>query len=193
MKKIAITCLAVAIVAQFIASIALAADTKTYQVRAVIPAQNTLSVAISKVIGTTFTAATSVDFGSLVLDTTNNIFKTSDDSYYSVDVGINSNAANWTVTHAISNFANGTVNLNNNVNVTFMNQTSSTSGTQLAKLSYTGSNGKVINKADITTGGWLRIYYGLGTGSGDATGVLPIPATQTSGTYVGTVTLTLAP
>jgi hypothetical protein len=192
MKKM-LTLVTTIVIAILIASVSFAGDVKTVNVSATIPTQNTLSVAISKVIGTTFTTASAVNFGNLVLDTTNNLFKTSDNSYYVVDVGINSNASSWTVTHTISAIANGAVNLNNNVNVVFTNQQNSTTGVQLAKLSYASSAGKVINKTDITTGGWLRLTYGLATGSGDATGVVIIPATQAAGTYAGVVTLTLAP
>ncbi len=191
MKKFLVTL--VTIIALVIATVAFAADTKTVQVRATIPSQSSLNVTVSKVVGTVMTAATEVDFGTLTLDPTFNIYRTSDNSYYCVDVGINSNATNWTVTHAVTSMANGTANLNNNINVTFMNQQTSTTGVQLAKLSYNASNSRVTNRADITTGGWLRIYYGLATGSGDATGVAVIPATALAGAYAGTVTLTLAP
>jgi len=191
MKKILVVFLAVMVLA--VASVALAADTKTVQVKANIPSTSSLNVTISKVVGTVLTSATAVDFGNLILDPTYNIYKTSDGSYYAVDCGINSNASSWTVTHTITTMANGSNNLDNKINVTFMNQQTSTTAVQLAKLSYTASNGKVINKTDITTGGWLRIYYGLATGSGDATGVVVIPATQASGAYAGVVTLTLAP
>lgn len=193
MKKFFVMIVSALLLILFVISVAFAGDVKTVQIKATIPTQNTLNVTISKVVGTTLTAAAAVDFGNLVLDPTYNIFKTSDSSYYAVDVGINSNASAWTITHGIASMANGTANLNNNVNVTFMNQQNSTTGIQLAKLSYSASNNKVINKADISTGGWLRIYYGLATGSGDATGVAVIPATQTGGTYTGTITLTLAP
>lgn len=189
MKKILVAMLAVLVMA----SAALAADTKTVNLSATIPSQSSLNITISKVVGTVFSTATSVAFGSLVLDPTYNIFKTSDGSYYAVDCGINSNATAWTVTHAITSMTNGTANLNNMINVTFMNQQTASAATQLSKVSYSASNGVVINKSQITTGGWLRIYYGLATGSGDATGVVVIPATQASGSYAGTVTLTLAP
>jgi len=45
----------------------------------------------------------------------------------------------------------------------------------------------VINAHD----GWLRIYYGIGTGSGDVTGVTPVTLAQPVDTYSGSVTLTL--
>jgi len=193
MKKTLVTLMTALVVAQLFVSVALAGDNKTVQVKATIPTQNTLNVAISKVIGTAFTTATAVDFGTLVLDPTYNIFKTADGSYFAVDVGINSNATNWTVTHAVTSMANGTANLDNKINVSFINQQSTSTGLQLSKVAYTASNGKVINKADITAGGWLRIYYGLATGTGDATGVAVIPATQLGGAYAGVITLTLAP
>ncbi|MDD5259501.1 MAG: hypothetical protein PHD29_05995 [bacterium] len=183
----------VAVVVMLAASVAMAADTKTINLTATIPSSSSMNVAISKVVGTVFTTATSVAFGSLVLDPTFNIFKTSDASYYAVDIGVNSNASAWTVTHAVSSMTNGSATLNNMINVTFMNQASASSGTQLSKVAYSASNGVVISKSQITSGGWIRIYYGLATGSGDATGVVVIPATQASGSYAGTVTLTLAP
>jgi hypothetical protein len=191
MKKTLAIILAVAVLA--IASMAQAGDTKTVQVKANIPSQSSLNVTISKVVGTVMTSATAVDFGNLILDPTYNIYKTSDGSYYAVDCGITSNAPSWTVTHTITTMANGANNLDNKINVTFMNQQTSSTAVQLAKLSYTASNGKVIANTDITAGGWLRIYYGLATGSGDATGVVVIPSTQASGNYAGVVTLTLAP
>jgi hypothetical protein len=193
MKKTLVTLVTTLALVMVMATVVFAADTKTVPIKATIPSQSTLNVTVSKVVGTVMTAATEVNFGSLILDPTFNIFKTSDDSYYAVDIGVNSNATAWTVTHAVSSMINGTATLNNNINVTFMNQQTSTTAVQLAKLSYSLSNAKVINKADITAGGWLRIYYGLATGSGDATGVVVIPATAVAGAYAGTITLTLAP
>ncbi|MFH0827044.1 MAG: hypothetical protein V1923_04060 [Candidatus Omnitrophota bacterium] len=160
--------------------------------QAVVPQQNGLTVTVSKVVGTTFTTATSINFGTLVYDTVNKIFTTSDGSYYAVDVGCNSNSADWTVTHTITSLLNGTSNLDGHVNVTFMKQTSSTAGTQISKYSYAASNNKPFTKAQLS-GGWLRVYYGLATGVGDATGVTPVPSDKTYGTYSGTVTFTLTP
>lgn len=192
MKKTLMAFLAAVVMAQLIVSVALAGETKTIQVKATIPAQNGLNVEISKVTGNTWTTATAVDFGTLALDPTYNIYKTADGSYYAVDVGVNSNAGTWTVTHSAGSIDNGTANLNNKINVAFVNQTTN-GGVTLSNVSYLASHGKVINKANISEGGWLRIYYGLASGTGDAPGVVVIPASQTSGSYAGTITLTLAP
>ncbi|KPK98978.1 MAG: hypothetical protein AMJ95_01610 [Omnitrophica WOR_2 bacterium SM23_72] len=178
-----------------VVSTALAGDTQYVDVQAYVPQQNGLSVTVSKVVGTTFTPASSINFGTLVFDPTDKIFRTSDGSYYAVDVGCNSNADTWTITHAITSLANGTSNLNYNVNVTFMKQTSGTQGTQIGDiLSYAGSNGKTFTKSQLS-GGWLRVYYGLATGVAgkDASDVTPVPATKTYGAYSGRVTFTLTP
>ena len=176
-------------------TVALAADTKSVNVQAYVPQQNGLTVTVSKVVGTTFSSASSISFGNLVYDTVNKIFTTADGSYYAVDVGCNSNATSWTITHTRTSLANGSSNLDYNVNVTFMKQTSDTVGTQLGSiLSYGGSNNKAFTNTQLA-GGWLRVYYGLATGvtGKDASDVTPVPATKTYGTYSGTVTFTLTP
>lgn len=175
-----------------LAAVSFAADTEYVDVKAYIPQQNGLTVAVSKVEGTTWTDATSIDFGNLVFDADNNIFTA--DYYYAVDVGINSNAADWTVTHSTSSMVNAYgESLDNNVNVAFMKQVSNTSGSELEKVSYADSDGKAYTKSALT-GGWLRIYYGVATGDGtDAPNTTPIASTTTFGNYQGRVTLTLTP
>jgi hypothetical protein len=178
-----------------LSSMVLAADTKNVDVAAYVPQQNGLTVTVSKVVGTTFSSATSINFGNLVFDTVNKIFTTSDGSYYAVDVGCNSNAADWTIMHTVTSLANGSSNLDYNVNVTFMKQTSSTAGAQIGSiLSYAGSNNRAYTKTQLA-GGWLRVYYGLATGVAgkDAADVTPVPSTKTYGTYSGRVTFTLTP
>jgi len=178
-----------------IVSTGLAADSKYVDVTAFVPQQNGLTVTVSKVVGTTFTPASSINFGTLVFDTVDKIFRTSDGSYYAVDVGCNSNADAWTLTHTVTSLSNGTDNLDYNVNVTFMKQTSDTSGTQIGSiLSYAGSHGKAFTKSQLS-GGWLRVYYGLATGEAgkDASDVTPVPVTKTYGAYSGRVTFTLSP
>ena len=110
---------------------------------------------------------------------------------------VTSNHASWTVTHTRTDFirSGGTENLNNNVNVTFVKVDNTTAAeTQLSGgfVSYASSNSKVVASSELT-GARLRIYYGIATGSGDAPGVAVIPASQASGAYSGTVTLTLSP
>jgi hypothetical protein len=169
-----------------------AADTKNVEIKAVVPQQNSLTVTVSKVTGAAKTPATGVDFGSLVLDTTNNIF-TSGGSYYVMDIGVNSNAADWTVTHKTTSVTNGTDTLDDNINVAFMKQTDDATGTDLEKLSYANSNNKGYTKAQLS-GGWLRICYSLATGDGsDAPGAVPIAGIKNQGNYQGSITITLTP
>jgi hypothetical protein len=76
-----------------------------------------------------------------------------------------------------------------------MKQTSSTVATQLQKVSYGNSNNVAYTKAQLS-GGWLRIYYGVGTGDPadpDAPGVTPIGLDTAAGTYNGSITITLTP
>lgn len=172
-------------------SASFAAVSQTVVVNATIPSVNTLTVTVSKVVGTTWTTQTSINFGTLVLDPVNNIFKTSDASYYAVDVGVNSNAA-WTITHTRTSVISGANNLDGNINVSFIQQ-NATTGVDLSKVSFANSNNVAYTKAAIGTGNWLRIYYGLGTGLGDNTGVTPIDINKPTGAYTGSVTLTLTP
>ncbi|MGE5196949.1 MAG: hypothetical protein ACM3IL_00360 [Deltaproteobacteria bacterium] len=140
---------------------------------------------------------TAVDFGTLAL--INGSFQPSDGGFGVVDVGVNSNAATWTVTHTVSPVALSgapTTTLNNNINVTFVRQPISTgSPSQLngGFLSYALSNNFPVTNTNLGTGFYLRIFYGIASGTNDANGVAVIPATQAVGSYLGTVTLTLTP
>ena len=177
-----------------------AGGTQTVTVRAVIPTSSSLNLSVSRVTGTTWANATSIDFGTLTYNSTLGIFLPT--SYYAVDCGVVDNTGNaWTLTHARTNVANGNATLNNNINVDFIRQLSSNTSvlTPLAELSYANATGSAatFTKAQIlgtNSTGWLRIYYGIGTGNTtDNPGVRPINATQPGGTYTGSVTLTLAP
>lgn len=192
MKKIRAILVSVIIMGISFVSAAWGADIESFQLQATIPPQSSVNVSISKVVGTTFTPAADVNFGSLVRDNTNNIFKSSDNGYYCLDVGVISNVSSWTLTHAVTSITNGTDNLNNKINVTFMNQQNAAAATQLSRVSYSASNGVAITKSQISSGGWLRIYYGLATGSGDGAGISVIPLTQAGGAYGGNIILTLA-
>lgn len=178
-----------------LATTCLAADSKNVDIKAYVPQQNGLTVTVSKVVGTTFALVPSIDFGNLVFDNTNKIFVTPDNSYYAVDVGCNSNAPDWTITHTVTSLANGSENIDDNVNVTFMHQTSDTAGTKIGNvMSYASSNNQAFTKA-LLAGGWLRVYYGLATGdkTKDAADVTPIGVTKAYGSYSGTITFTLTP
>jgi hypothetical protein len=193
MKNILI-CMVFVVVAFCAATNAWAAASQTVTVNATIPTMTGgLNVSVSKVVGTVWTTATQIAFGTLIWNATNSIFLP--DCYYAVDIGVVDNSATaWTVTHTRTNLANGSNNLNGKVNVSFNKQTSSTVGTELQKVSYGNSNSIAYTKAQLS-GGWLRIYYGVGTGEAgkDATGVTPIGLDTPAGTYSGSVTITLTP
>lgn len=162
-------------------------------VRAVISQTSALNVAISKIVGTTWTENQSaIDFGTLQFDTQWGIFRAP--MYYAVDVGINSNAAAWTITHKTTPVATTSgATLDDGINVTFVRQFSDRDESLTnGAVSFAASNNKVYSKTNFPTGSWLRIYYGLATGSNDNPGVNVITAaSKPAGTYSGSVTLTL--
>jgi hypothetical protein len=135
-----------------------------------------------------------MDFGTLNKGT-DNIFRS--DNYFVLDAPVLSSHTTWTVTHTRTNFASGSNNLNDNVNVKFIKVNNTTNEETLLALagggyvSYANSDNKVVNKTDLTDCR-LRIYYSIASGSGDATGTSVITTSKPSGTYTGTVTLTLS-
>lgn len=164
-------------------SVGLAAD---------VPQQNSLTVTVSKVTGSTWSTATSLEFGNLIYDEKNRIF--SAESYYVIDVAINSNSHDWTVTHVATSITNGIESLDNNINVSFLKQQDAGAGTTLVKLSYADSRNKSFKKADLSEG-WLRVYYGLATGDSktDAPGTTPVVPKNNAGNYRGNISFTLTP
>ena len=185
----------VLIVVVFFATSVWAAQTKVVNVTASIPVMSGgLSATVNKIVGTTWTPATAISFGTLVWDSVNSIFLPP--MYYAIDVGVVDNSGTaWTVTHTRTSLANGSANLNDKVNVSFNKQTDSLTSTNLKYVSYGNSSNVSYTKAALS-GGWLRIYYGIGTGDPDkldAPGVTPIGLDAASGNYTGTVTITLTP
>jgi hypothetical protein len=130
-----------------------------------------------------------VDFGTLTYDSDYHIFRAN--AYYAVDVGVGSNAPSWSVSHTPNSVTNGTDNLDNNINVSFVKQLDDTTSSDLVKVSFANSS-KSFSKT-LLAGGWLRIYYGIATGSGDNSGVVPITTDKPYGTYQGSAVLTLTP
>ena len=197
MKSILICMVAMVLVISGVTG-AWAGSSQTVNVNAVVPlVSGGLTVGISRIVSDVWTATTSINFGTLALDPTYNIFLPSDGRYYAVDVGVADNSGTvWTVTHTRSSLKkDATNNLDSNVNVTFVKQTSATVGTQLQKVSFGSSNAKAYTKTQLA-GGWLRMYYGIGAGDPldpDATGVTPITLDKAAGTYAGSVTITLTP
>jgi hypothetical protein len=160
--------------------------------RARIPQQNGFDVAINRIQGSTWSSRSTVDFGDLYFDNTNNIFLSN--YIYAVDLGVTANLLNWSLKHTRTSLANASVgaNLDNNINVSFVKQLSSIVDEPLEKVTYQNSDNKIFTKGQLADG-WLRIYYGIATGeaSNDAPGALPITAAKPAATYTGKVTLTL--
>lgn len=172
-------------------------QTKTITVTAYVPTVATgLNVTVSKIRASNNYWEYSgsdlpIDFGTLNLDSVYNIFRAT--YYYAVDIGVVDNTgATWTLTHLRNSIHKGADNLDNNVNVTFIKQTSASSGIELRKVSFANSGNITYSKNDLT-GGWLRIYYGIASGSNDASGVTPIGLDKPTGTYTGSVVIRLTP
>lgn len=181
-----------------ISTLVFAATTKTINVTASIPTMNgTANITVSKIRASDNFWLQSdptlpIDFGTLTFDSAFSVFRAT--YYYAVDIGVNDNTGtNWTITHNISSVKkDATNNLDNNINVSFMKQINDTNASQLQKVSFSNSQGVTYDK-NILSGGWLRVYYGLGTGKDDASGVLPITVSKPAGSYAGSVTITIAP
>jgi hypothetical protein len=178
-----------------LASLGIAQDIR---IAASIGDTHSLLVALNKVQGSTWTPITDLvgigmDFGALNKGV-DNIFRS--DIYFVVDAPVTSNHATWNVTHTRTNFQKDVSNnLNDNVNVKFVKVDNTTNAeTQLSNgyVSYANSQSKQYTNTDLT-GSRLRIYYSIAGGSGDATGVSVITTAKASGSYAGTVTLTLSP
>jgi hypothetical protein len=159
---------------------------------------HSMLVALNKVVGTTWSSVTDLvgigmDFGALTKGT-DNIFRST--TYFVVDAPVTSNHTTWYIAHTRTNFQKDVSNnLNDNVNVKFVKVDNTTNAeTQLSNgyVSYTNSQSKQYTNTDLANSR-LRIYYSIAGGSGDATGVSVITTAKASGSYAGTVTLTLSP
>jgi hypothetical protein len=209
MKKAIFNIVLCAIMVSTLGAVAFAGDALHFDVKARITSTTALTVNIAKVIGTSFTyGQPSVDFGQLALDPANNVYRPADGGFYAVDVAVSNNSGTWTVTHTRTDVnlqgATGTIpTLSDKINVTFMKQPGQGVTGTPAKLtngyvSYANSNNFAVTSAALGAGYFLRIYYGIATGtttgdSADASGAVAIPSTQASGNYLGQVTLTLTP
>ncbi|MDD5347845.1 MAG: hypothetical protein PHT59_04450 [Candidatus Omnitrophica bacterium] len=170
-------------------------STPSIPVRASIGNQTGITANITRITpGTPVIAepASEINFGTLYLDPVYHIFRSV--WYFFMDVGVNTNANNWTVTHYANPVSGAGTNLDSHINVSFVRQLTNTTEAALTggKVSYAASDGRAYSKNSFPTG-WLRIYYGIGTGNNttDNSGVTPIPQTQPAADYSGSVYLTL--
>ena len=161
-----------------------------YEVKASIGVENTISVNIMRVIGTTESTASSIDFGQLTLDTAQGIYTA--DRFYIAYVGVTSNASSWTLSHAHSSCVNQTTlteNLDTNIKVTFADVVGTT------ETIITGGERSFLNSditlSQFTAGHYLKVYYGIVDTADTTIGVTPILAAAAPGIYSGSVTFTL--
>ena len=89
MKKLFI--LGVFLAVAFCAVNAFAATSQTVNVSAIVPTVNGLSVSVHKIVGTVWTTASAVEFGTLTWDSENNIFLPSDGAYFVLDATVSNN------------------------------------------------------------------------------------------------------
>lgn len=183
-----------------LAMVSLSFASTSVRIAATIGETHQLNVVLNKVIGSTWTEITDLagqgmDFGSLTKDS-DNVFRSN--AYFVIDAPVVSNKSGWTITHTATDFAkDSSNNLNANTNVKFIKvDNTNNAETQLASNGYI-SYGVAKTRAAITqselSGGRLRVYYSIASGSGDASGVSVITTSKPTGTYTGTVTLTLSP
>lgn len=190
-----------------VSSPAYAASTASVTVRAVVPSTLDLSYWIRSAppggdpYGPGSADATSIDYGTLTFDTTNNIWVAS--SYYTVFLLPSTSGRAYTLQQTNAGIVStGGSNLNSNLIMTpdyISNDTIGgiaqglmPAGDSLgpAALSY-GTN-KVIYNGNSGESRIIRSYYGLATGAaGEPTGALPITTSKQAGTYTGTVTFSV--
>ena len=164
-------------------------NSQSFKVTLRIPQMHTLKVKVIKIENDDWQEVSEINFGRLVYDKIHHIFRAN--CFYAVDVLVLSNLENWTLTHTTSSVTNGIDNLDNNINVVFVKCTKD-SEVELNKCSFKNSNSFSVTKTQLGKS-WLRIYYGIATGAGDADDVEVITMNKSPGTYTGTITLTLTP
>lgn len=196
MKKIII----LGVVGFMLGLVSLCFASTSVRIAATIGETHQMNVALSRMSGVGATpvpvndlTGTGMDFGTLTKGTDNN-FRSA--TFFYIDAPVVSNKTGWTITHTATDFANSAGNnLNDNTNVTFMKAVTGGEGALASGglVSYAAAKTRAaITQSELGTG-WLRIYYAIAQGSGDASGVSVITTAKPTGSYVGTVTLTLSP
>lgn len=157
------------------------------EVEADVPRQSGYDIKIYKIIDNKWTDAQTLAFDDLYYDEDNQIMRAK--SYYAVEVGVYSNAQTWTLNHRVKPLTYNDTSLDNNINVVFDKQIDAQTSEFLEKVSFADSNKSFVK--DTLKGGWLRIYYGIASGSDDAEGVVPLTANMSAGEYTGEINITL--
>ena len=156
--------------------------------------------ATSGVLGTSSTTATTIPFGVLTFNTTNNIYLPV--NYYSVLVGTTGGSGtpivNVTYTEGTNpnNPGTNTNGLGTKATATFVTVAGSTETvSSLGKKRLIDLTGTAGELSTIPTGSAEKVYVGIWTGStvapADPTNGTPFSNTDIGGTYTGTLTFTV--
>jgi hypothetical protein len=180
---------------------AMAQTTQTLTVSASIPTPTSLVLTVTpinastNVAGTPSTTATTIPFGTLVFNSSLNIYLPT--NYFSVGLGTNgAGTPTVDVTYTEGSNPNGTSNgLGTKTMATFVTANTTTGAETVASIgkqilsNLTGNNGLL---SSIPTGSYEKVYVGICTGNPttDATNCKPFTTTDAGGTYTGTLTFT---
>jgi hypothetical protein len=185
---------------------AMAQTTDTLTVSATIPDASGLQLTVtpvnasSGVAGTSSTTATTIPFGTLTFNTTNNIYEPTD--YYTVAIGATGGAGTPTVnvTYTEGNNPNNpgtsTNGLGTKATATFLTVASNGAQTvsSLGKKRLIDLTGTAGAMGTPPSGSYEQVDVGIWTGSttapADPTNGQPFSNTDVAGTYTGTLTFT---
>ena len=203
--RVLFVCFAVAL-ALCAGGMAFAATTVNVAVKAVVPSSLALTSSIRSAapgqdpFGPGSADATTIDFGTLTFDTTNNIWVAS--KYFAVFLIATTSGRPYVIQQTNSGIASGASNLNANMLMTPDYQSADKLGTTAQGLIPAGDSvgpatlsfGTNKHIYDSTSGlsRIVRAYYGLATGApGEPTGSAPITTNKLSGTYSGSITFSV--
>ena len=189
--------LGVAIILAGFAMSAFSESTISKYITATVPAESGFGVTITQVPAdddwdnASLVTGNTMSFGTLTHNTEHNIFTAS--HYFAIDVTAYNTGGNFSIAHSTSTITNTTTNdgsnLDNNVNVTFVQQLDSLTEGWKNKYSFANS-GRTYTKTENLPEGWLRIYYGIATESDSILGTDPIGTDKAAGDYRGSIILT---
>lgn len=180
-----------------------AASTVNVTVRAVVPSSLDLTTSIRSAppggdpYGPGSADATSLDFGTLTFDTTNNIWVAS--KYFSVFLIASTSGRAYTLQQTNNGVVStGTNNLNSNLIMTPDYQSADQlggspqglmpAGDSLGSASLSLGTNRIIYNGVAGQTRIVRAYYGIATGAaGEPTGAQPVTTNQPAGTYTGTI------
>jgi hypothetical protein len=187
-------------------TLAFAASTADVTVRAVVPSSLDLALAIRSAppggdpYGPGSAVATSIDFGTLTFDATNNIWVPS--QYFAVFLTASTSGRAYTIQQTNSGVVATGDNLNTNMIMTpdyqandqiaGVAQGAIPAGDSVGSAALSFGTNRVIYNGNSGLSRITRAYYGLSTGAaGEPAGALPITSNKQAGTYTGNITFSV--